>query len=171
MPISIAPTNLLPLGDQPTRISVLISRDFLKSIDPSMDELVEGDSFTRVKRKGKTAINQMARDVSRVIFGAEVSRLPHIFGWPKHIVGLKGPENKPYYYIGICFEQHVTMKDPSPKVLGFTEKEELDGTIVFHAAELDAARSDHINKCVTTEHYGALEISTLDNRDVVGSVL
>lgn len=43
MQFSIAPTNLLPLGDQPTRISVRLSRDLLKSIDPSMEPLMEGD--------------------------------------------------------------------------------------------------------------------------------
>lgn len=43
--IPIAPTDLLPLGDPPTGISVRLSRDLLKSIDPSMEPLAKGTAL------------------------------------------------------------------------------------------------------------------------------
>lgn len=72
-----------PPWEEPTRISVRINRDLLKVIDPSMVPLEEGDSFSRVGRKGKAAINQMTRDVSSALFGpgAEVTKLDMGFGW------------------------------------------------------------------------------------------
>lgn len=152
MPISIAATSLLPLGDQPTRISVRVNPDLLKSIDPSMDPLVEGDSFSRVNRKGRAAIDQMSRDVSTALFGAEVPRLRIGFAWPKHRKGPDGPDGPAPnfgYYIGICFEHHVTAEDISPRVLELTADEEVDGTIVFHAAEANTEMRDHINKDVS----------------------
>lgn len=154
MPISIAATSLLPLGDQPTRISVRVNPDLFKSMDPSMDPLVEGDSFSRVNRKGRAAIDQLSRDVSTALFGAEVPRLRIGFGWPKHGKGRDGPDTpEPYfgYYIGICFEHNVTAADDvvGPKVLELTADEEVDGTVVFHAAEASVEMRDHINKDVS----------------------
>ncbi|KUI64445.1 hypothetical protein VM1G_11245 [Cytospora mali] len=146
MPISIAATSLLPLGDQPTRISVRVNPDLFKSIDPSMDLLVEGDSFSRVNRKGRAAIDQLSREVSTALFGAEVPRLRIGLGFPKHREGPVGPGPNFGYYIGICFEQHVTAEDISPRVLELTAVEEVDGTIVFHAAEANAEMRDHVNK-------------------------
>lgn len=147
MSISIAPTNLLPLGDQPTRISVRLSRDLLKSIDPSMEPLEDGDSSSRVRRKGKAAIDQMACDVSTALFGAEVSRRQVSFAWSKHITG---PGTTGYmkanHYTGICFDYHVTAENHGPRVLELTADEEVDSTIIFHAVELDAEESDFINK-------------------------
>lgn len=147
MSISIAPTNLLPFGDQPTRISVRLSRDLLRSIDPSMEPLAEGDSSSRVRRKGKAAIDKMACDVSTALFGAEVPRRQASFVWSKPVTG---PGTTGYmkanHYVGICFDHHVTPENHSPRVLEFTADEEVDGTIVFHGVELDADESDFINK-------------------------
>ena len=149
MPISVAPTSLFPLGEEPTRISVRINRELLKLIDPSMVPLEEGDSFTRVGRKGKAAINQMTRDVSRVLFGAEVSKLPMDFGWLKPGMGPDGPEIRAHHYMGICFNHHITKDVPNPRVLELTADEEIDGNIVFYAVEVNTARRDSINTCVS----------------------
>lgn len=149
MPISVAPTSLFPLGEEPTRISVRINRDLLKLIDPSMVPLEEGDSFTRVGRKGRSAINQMTRDVSRALFGTEVPKLEMDFGWSKPTMGPDGPENRAHHYIGICFDHHVTEKVPDPRVLELTADEEIAGDIVFDAVEVDTARRDSINACVS----------------------
>lgn len=148
MPISIAPTNLLPLGDEPTRIVVRVCQDLFQFIDPSMDPLVEGDSFSRVSRKGAAAMNQMTREVSTVLFGAEVPTLRIRFGWPKYV---KGVERKPWY-TGVCFNHNVAAGDLSPRVLELTADEKVDGTVVFHAAELDANRKDFINEHVAQIH-------------------
>lgn len=157
MPISIATTSLLPLGDQPTRISVRLNPDLFMSVDPSMDPLAEGDSFSRVNRKGKAAINQLSRDVSTALFGAEVPRLRIGLGIPKHGEGPEGPGPSVGYYIGICFDHHVTEEDRSPRVLELTADEEVGGTIVFHASEASADMRDHINTEVSridTEQEG-----------------
>lgn len=153
MPISIAPTNLLPLGDEPTRISVRVCRDLFKSLDPSMDPLDEGDSFSRVKRKGKAAIDQVTRDVSMALFGAESAALPIAFGWSKfNVMGPNGPMTVPHYYIGICFDHHVAAENINPRVLELVADEQLvGGTVIFRAKELDAAERDDINKKVRGE--------------------
>lgn len=149
MPISIAPTSLLPLGEQPTRISVRLSRDLLKSIDPTMQPLEDDDSFTRVRRKGKAAINQTARDVSTALFGAELPTLESSFTWSKHVTG---PGNtgymKAHHYFGFMFDHHVTAENDSPMVLELTADDEVDGTIVFHVVELAAQQRDFINKAL-----------------------
>lgn len=148
MPMSIAPTNLLPLGDQPTRISVRLSRDLLKFLDPSMEPLAEGDSVSRMKRKGKAAIDQMASDVSTDLFhvGAEVARRQIFFAWPKPGKPL-GPTwyMEANHYLGICFDHHVTAENHSPRLLELTADEEVDGTVIFHAVELGAEQRDFIN--------------------------
>lgn len=148
MSISVAPTSLFPLGEEPTRVSVRINRELFKIIDPSMVPLEEGDSFTRVNRKGKAAMNQITRDVSRAIFGAEVSKLEMGFGWSKHVMGPDGPETRANHYIGICFDHHVTEQVPNPRVVELTADEEIDGNIVFHAVEADTARRDTINTTI-----------------------
>lgn len=144
--MSIAPTNLLPLGDQPTRISVRLSRDLLESIDPSMEPLTEEDSISRMKRKGQAAINQMACDVSTALFGTEVARRQISFTWPKPGKPL-GPDGymKANHYLGICFDHHVTAENRSPRVLELTADEEVDGTVIFHAVELGPEQRDFIN--------------------------
>lgn len=114
-----------------------------------MVPLEEGDSFSRVGRKGKAAINQMTRDVSRVLFGAEVSELPMKFGWSKGVIGPDGPENRAHHYMGICFDHHVTNDIPNPRVLELTADEEIDGNVVFHAVEVDTARRDTVNTCIS----------------------
>ncbi|KAH8747453.1 hypothetical protein F5883DRAFT_583861 [Diaporthe sp. PMI_573] len=149
MSISVAPTSLFPLGEEPTRISVRINRDLLKLIDPSMVPLEEGDSFTRVGRKGRAAINQVTRVVSTALFGAEVSKLPMDFGWSKPGMGPDGPEIRAHHYVGVCFDHHVTKEVPDPRVLELTADEEIDGNVVFNAVEVDTARRDSINTCVS----------------------
>lgn len=153
MPISISSTNLLPLGDEPTRISVRVSRDLFKSLDPSMESLEEGDSFTRVLRKGKAAINQIAREVGIALFGAESAPLSQTFGWSKfNVMGPNGPMMVPYQYIGICFDHHVAADNANPKVLELVADEELDGgAVILRAKELDAAERDDINMKVNRE--------------------
>lgn len=147
MSVSIAPTNLLPLKDQPTRISVRLSRDLLKSIDPSMEPLADGDSSSRVRRKGKAAIDRMACDVSKALFGAEVPRRQVFFTWSKHITGIgTSGYMKANHYMGICFDYHVTAENHSPRVLELTADEEVNSTTIFHVAELDVEESDFINK-------------------------
>jgi hypothetical protein len=148
MPISVAPTTLFPLGEEPTRISVRISRDLLKVVDPSMDPLEESDSFTRTLRKGKAAMNQMARDVSRAIFGAEVPESPMRFGWPK--LG----KREANHYVGICFDHHITEEVPNPRVIELTADEEVDGNVVFSAVEVDTERRDGINRCIKRSSGG-----------------
>lgn len=152
MPISIAPTSLLPLGERPARISVRLSRDLLKSIDPTMQPLEDDDSATRVRRKGKAAINQTAREVSTELFGAELPTLESSFVWSKHVTG---PGNTGYmkvnHYVGFLFDHHVTAENHSPMVLELTADDEVDGTIVFHVAELDGTRGNLINKALSRE--------------------
>lgn len=146
MHFSIAPTNLLPLGDQPTRISVRLSRDLLEAIDPSMEPLQEGDSPSRVKRKGKAAIDQMARAVSTALFGTEVPRGLASFWWPKHVTGLGGTGySKADHYLGIYFDHQITGENTSPRVLELTADDKANDTIVFHAVELDTEGSDLVN--------------------------
>ena len=58
MPISIAPTNLLPLGDQPTRVSVRVNRDLLKSIDPSMDPWLKEIASAGSNGKGELPLTR-----------------------------------------------------------------------------------------------------------------
>ncbi|KAI3398696.1 hypothetical protein diail_8735 [Diaporthe ilicicola] len=154
MYFSIAPTNFLPLRDQPTRISVRLSRDLLKSIDPSMEPLMEEDSASRVRRKGKPAIDQMARDVSTALFGTEVPRQQVSFVWSKHVTG-SGDTGylRTNHYVGIFFDHRITTENASPRVLELTADDEVDGTIVFRAVELDAEESDFVNKvCNEAEH-------------------
>lgn len=150
MRISVAPTNLFPLGEEPTRISVRINRDLLKVIDPSMVPLEEGDSFTRVARKGRAAINQMTRDVSSALFGpgAETTKLNMDFGWSKPGMGPNGPQMIAHSYMGICFDHRVPKDDPNPRVVELTADEEIDGNVVFNAVEVDTARKDTINSCI-----------------------
>lgn len=90
--------------------------------------------------------------MSMALFGAEVPRLPMDLGWPKQVPGSEGPEIKAYHYIGIGFDHHVKAQDLSPRVLELTAEEEVDGTVVFQAAEVDAARGNQINECVNAEH-------------------
>ncbi|KAI3395252.1 hypothetical protein diail_1605 [Diaporthe ilicicola] len=149
MTISVAPTSLFPLGEEPTRISVRINRDLLKFIDPSMVPLEEGDSFSRVGRKGRAAMDQMTRDVSRAFFGTELSKLPMNFGWSKAVMGPDGPENRPHHYLGVCFDHHVTKEVPNPRVLELTADEEIGGDIVFNAVEVDTARRDTVNTSIS----------------------
>lgn len=113
-----------------------------------MVPLEEWDSFTRVNRKGKAAINQMTRDVSRALFGAEVSKSSMGFGWSKQVMGPDGPEMRAHHYMGICFDHHVTEQVPNPRVVELTADEETDGNIVFHAVEVDTARRDTINTSI-----------------------
>lgn len=148
MPISIAPTNLLPLGDQPTRISIRISRDLLKSIDPSMDPLMEGDSFTKTKRKGRAAIKQVTYDMSMALFGSEVARLPFDFGWPKESVEYEGQENTTCHFIAFCFDHQIQAGNSNPRIIELTAEEEVDGFVVFHARDLDIERRQGINDFV-----------------------
>lgn len=152
MPISIAPTSLLPLGERPARISVRLSRDLLKSIDPTMQPLEDNDSASRVRRKGKAAINQTARKVSTALFGAELPTLEHSFVWSKHVTG---PGNTGYmktnHYVGFLFDHQVTAENHSPMVLELTADDEVNGTIVFHVAELAGQQRDFINKALSME--------------------
>lgn len=154
MPLSIAPTSLLPLGDQPTRVSVRLSRDLLKSIDPSMDPLMENDSADRVKWKGKAAIEQMARVVSKALFGAEVPRHEMTPLWAKHVKdsGTTG-YIKATHYVGVFFEHRVTAENPSPRVIELTADDEVDGTIVFHTVELGEDKSNFANQLLIGSEY------------------
>lgn len=148
MPISITPTDLLPLWDQPAHISVQVDRDLFKCLDTSMDPLEKGGSFSRASRERRAAMDKVARDVSLVLFGAEVPAFQIGFGWPKHILGPEGPHCWNCQYIGICFDYRVTVEHSNPRVPELMANEERDGTIVFLTAEVDVERSTHINKCV-----------------------
>lgn len=148
MPISIAPTDLLPLGNQPTRISVRISRDLLKSIDPSMDPLMEGDSFSRTKRKGRAAIEQLTRDLSMILFDSEVARLPFDVGWPKESLRRDCHELKTIHFIGFCFDHQIQVEDSNPRIIELTAEEEVDGIVIFHARDVDVERRQSINHIV-----------------------
>lgn len=148
MPISIAPTSLLPLGNQPTRISIRISRDLLKSIDPSMEPLMEGDSFTKTKRKGRAALNQVTYDISMVLFGSEVARLPFDFGWPQDRSDYEGQELRTIHFIGFCFDHQIQVENSDPRVIELTAEEEVDGIVVFYACEVDLKRRQGINDFV-----------------------
>lgn len=155
MSISVAPNSLFPLGEEPTRVSVRINRDLLKVIDPSMVPLEEGDSFSRVGRKGRAVLNQMTRDVSKILFGAEVPKLDMGFGWSKPGIGPNGPETIAHHYMGVCFDHHVTEEVPNPKVVELTADEEVDGKVVFHAVEVDTARRDTINSAIRNAQLSA----------------
>lgn len=80
MPVYIAPTCLVPLGDQPIRILVRIDEALFKSLGPLMESLAPKDSVSRVRRKGEASLEQMIRDVSRALFGAELAPGRHIGG-------------------------------------------------------------------------------------------
>lgn len=114
-------------------------------IDPSVNPLEEEDSFTRVGRKGNAALNQMTHDVSKAIFGAEVPCLKMSFGWSKPVMG----QNRAHHYMGVCFDHDITKEVTNPRVLELTADEEADGDVIFHAEEVDAARRDHINSCIS----------------------
>lgn len=145
MPISIAPTNLLPVGNQPTRISIRISRDLLKTIDPSMDPLVEGDSFTQTKRKGRAAIKQLTHNISMALFGSEVARLPFDFGWPKDSLEHEGQELRTSHFIAFCFDHQIQAENSNPRVIELTAEEEVGGFVIFHACDVDRERRQGIN--------------------------
>lgn len=151
MQISVAPTDVLPLGNKPTRISVWVDYDLIKYLERAMDPVEEGDSWSRVRQKVRAAMDQMARNVSVALFGAEVSAVQTGFGWPKCVLGLEGPKSKNCQYHGICFDYRVTFADVSPRVLELTADEARDGTIALLIAEVDKARTSHINKCVNKE--------------------
>lgn len=148
MAITIAPTDLLPLGNQPTRISVRISRDLLKSIDPSMDPLMEGDSFSRTKRKGRAAIKQVTHDLSMALFDREVARLPVELGWPKLSLQNERHEIKTIHYVGFCFDHQIQAENSNPRVIELTADEEVNGIVTFHASDVDIGRRQIINDFV-----------------------
>lgn len=153
MPVSIdiqAPTGLLPLGEEPTRISVRVCKHLFETIDPKMQPLEKDDSFTRIRRKGRPAMDEVIRKVSISLLGAEASALPLYCVWPKMEEGQK-PE--PHYYFAHFLDHHVTAADLDPKVLELTadEAREVDGaTLVFFQAaylgEGDANRRKVINE-------------------------
>lgn len=115
---------------------------------------MEGDSASLVRRKGKAVIDQMARDVSTALFGAEVPRRQVSFVWSKHITesGDTG-YMKANHYVGSFHDHHVTAENPSPRVLELTAAGEVNSTIVFRAVELDTEGSDFVNRlCNEAEH-------------------
>lgn len=168
MHFSIAPTNLLPLGDQPTRISVRLSQDLLEAIDPSMEPLVEGECPSRMQRKGKAAIDEMGRAVSTALFGTEVPRSKVSFWWPKH-VKVSGDTGycKADHYVGIAFDHQIRAENRNPRVLELTADEKANDIIVFHAVELDAEGRDLFNMMLN-EAEDDLELDGLDHRGIYG---
>lgn len=103
-----------------------------------MEPLTEGDSQSRVKRKGKAAIDQMARAVSTALFGTEVPRSQLSFAWPKHVSEPGGTRySKADHYVGVSFDHQITAENTSPRVLELTADDKANDTIVFHAVELD----------------------------------
>lgn len=145
MPIYVAPTSFFPLGEEPTRVSVRINRDLFKLIDLSVDPLEEEDHFTGFGREAIAALNQMTCDVSMAIFGVDMTPLEMRFGWSKPVMG----QNRAHHYIGVCFDHHVTTEVSNPRVLELTAENEVDGVLVFHAEEVDTARRDQINSCIS----------------------
>lgn len=157
MSISIsAPPNLLPLRDQPTRLSVRIDEALLRVPDPSMQPLAPGDSQSRARRKGKEAINTMAREVSKALFGGrEVAPLEVYWAWPKRARAPPGGEGEGCVvvevgrYTGIVFDHLVAEGEGhDPRVLGLTADEEVGGVVVFRAKELGAERREFMNKAM-----------------------
>lgn len=145
----ITPPNLLPLGDKPTRLSVRIDDALLKVLDPSMEPLAPNDSETRAKRKGKKAMNIMARQVSKALFeGAEVPPLEVYWMWPKRVKRSDGGQGSAVVgrYAGIIFDHLVVEEDLDPRVLGLTADKEVDGVVVFRAKELGAETREFMNK-------------------------
>lgn len=115
----IASTDLLPLGDQPTRVSVAVDRDLLKFLDPSVDSLAQGDNRSRANRNGEAATGKVVREVSMALFGAVVAKLQLWFGWPKHVLCPGGPEPRNCQYAGICPDYNVVVEDLNPRLMEF----------------------------------------------------
>lgn len=173
MSISIlAPPNLPPLGDKPTRLSVRMDDALLKIFDPSMEPLAPHDSDTRAKRKGKKAMNIMARQVSKALFkGAEVPPLEVYWTWPKRVRRSGGGQGCVVVgrYAGIIFDHLVTEdEDLNLRVLGLTADEEVDGVVVFRAKELGAETREFVNK---TMYDSAQEVANGDSPGVGRAML
>lgn len=150
MPVSVAPTSLFPLGEEPTRVSVRINQDLFKLLDVSLDPPEEEDHFSRVGREARAALNQMTRGVSMAIFGANVAPLEIRFGWSKPVMG----QDRVHHYLGVCFDHQVTKEVANPRVLELTAENEVDGVLVFYAEEVDTARRDQINSCISDARRG-----------------
>jgi hypothetical protein len=80
--VSIEPADfVLPSG--PRIVVVRIDRDALQHLDPSMEPVTDADSFSRVLRMGKVAIEHVRRELSAQLFGADIPRAEITRGWPK----------------------------------------------------------------------------------------
>lgn len=73
MPVSltIEPSDFVaPSG--PVMIFVKVHRKAFRHLDPSMIPLTDADSDSTFSRKGKAAVEQVRRDLSVKLFGADV---------------------------------------------------------------------------------------------------
>ncbi|KAK4148739.1 hypothetical protein C8A00DRAFT_19483 [Chaetomidium leptoderma] len=133
---------VLPPG--PRLVVIRVDRDALRHFAPSMDPLTDADSFTRVLRKGKAALEHIRRDVSIKLFGADLPCSIMRMGWPQ-------PEGSCDYryaaplqvtrYVGFSFTQDISAGELDAAVVELTsESAPIDNCIRFHVIE------DHENR-------------------------
>ena len=152
--VGIEPADfVLPSG--PKLVVIRIDRDVLQHLDPSMEPLTDADSFSRVLRIGKAAIEHARRELSVKLFGTDIPRASARTRWPKpHSpppAGFESPEHQfefcraiPTATVGIYFEQDIPAGEYSSAavVVLTSERDPVDGCVRFHAAEVDGYQRD-----------------------------
>lgn len=153
MPVSIVPGDTIPLAQIPTRILVRVERNLLSQIDPSMEPLMETDSFTRTIRKGRSALAHVHHEVSNVLFGADFPRAVPDMGWPKHEAN--PPRIIGNGYVGFYYNYNVDVGNTNPSVLELTASEELhDNVVVFNSEQLHGDQKELANMMVNNAEAG-----------------
>ncbi|KAK4242142.1 hypothetical protein C8A03DRAFT_29727 [Achaetomium macrosporum] len=136
--LSIEPSDfVVPPG--PVIIFVKVDREAFRHLDPSMNPLTDADSSSAVKRKGKAAVEQVRRDLSAKLFGADVphSDIQNIYPHPDVHVTVDSDPLIRTKYIGFHWKRDVPAGELSPAVVELTSKSEpVDNCLRFHAMEV-----------------------------------
>ncbi|KAK4039985.1 hypothetical protein C8A01DRAFT_16110 [Parachaetomium inaequale] len=133
-----------PLAQQGTNNPEPGLREAAMHFDPDMDPLTDADSFSRVLRKGKKALDNIRREVSIKLWGADLPCIEGTrMGWPQP--GVSVTADSPFLlrcrYLGFFFIHDIPAGEFRPAVVELTsEPTPVDNCIRFHAIEPDENR-------------------------------
>ncbi len=126
---------VVPSG--PVIILVKVHRKAFQHLDPSMIPLSDTDSDSTVKRKGKAAVEQVRRQLSVELFGADIPCSDIQKLYPDPDFPTVGFESLIVKYIGFHWKRDVPAGELSPAVVELTsEPEPIDTCLQFHAVEV-----------------------------------
>jgi hypothetical protein len=133
MPVSLAidpPDFVLPPG--PVFVVVRVDRDAFQHFDPDMDPLAASDGFVRIFKKGKTALDNIRRELSIKLWAAD---LPCAAGVKTSSASSGGGRHR---YLGFWFIHGIPPGDFRPAVVELTsDPAPVDNCIRFYATEPD----------------------------------